>query len=368
VGKKTIAKVVQISDIIQWHEKGELELSPKYQRNSVWNEKAKSYLIDTVVRGLPIPPIFLRQKTDILTKKTFREVIDGQQRLRSLIEYIVQERFAIKSTHNKEFANMKYSDLDDEIKEQILEYEIVAEVVTEKDDSIIYDMFARLNSNNMVLNKQEVRNSKYWGDFKVFIYLLSSEYRAFFSRYAILKDTDFSRMRDTELINSLIILLLKGVVNEPPTYVDGIYSEYDIEFPDSDNIEGQFVNVVSVLDSIFDYLNGQLDPFSNKNYFYTLYAVVAHQMYGLSDMAIQRHDKFSAENINDNINELIERIVSFMNEYDGYVKKTSTSQIERQEDYSDFQKLHKSRTTSKNERTSRITLLNSFLGFSTDEI
>ena len=40
--KKTTAKIIQISDIIQWNEKNEIELSPKYQRNSVWNEKAKA--------------------------------------------------------------------------------------------------------------------------------------------------------------------------------------------------------------------------------------------------------------------------------------------------------------------------------------
>lgn len=54
---KTTSKIVQISDIVQWSEKGELELSPKYQRNNVWNDKAKAYLIDTIIRGLPIPPI-----------------------------------------------------------------------------------------------------------------------------------------------------------------------------------------------------------------------------------------------------------------------------------------------------------------------
>ena len=46
---KTTSKIVQISDIVQWSEKGELELSPKYQRNNVWNDKAKAYLIDTII-------------------------------------------------------------------------------------------------------------------------------------------------------------------------------------------------------------------------------------------------------------------------------------------------------------------------------
>ena len=40
--KKKAPKIIQINDILQWYDNGELELSPKYQRNSVWNEKAKS--------------------------------------------------------------------------------------------------------------------------------------------------------------------------------------------------------------------------------------------------------------------------------------------------------------------------------------
>ena len=44
-------KVYSINDFLNWHERGELELSPKYQRKAVWNAKAESYLIDTIVRG-----------------------------------------------------------------------------------------------------------------------------------------------------------------------------------------------------------------------------------------------------------------------------------------------------------------------------
>ncbi|HEM5197160.1 TPA: DUF262 domain-containing protein, partial [Streptococcus suis] len=88
MGIKFNSKIIQINDIIEWYEKGELDYSPKYQRNSVWTQNAKSYLIDTIIRGLPIPPIFLRQKIDVGLRKTTREVIDGQQRLRAIIDYV----------------------------------------------------------------------------------------------------------------------------------------------------------------------------------------------------------------------------------------------------------------------------------------
>lgn len=124
-----------------------------------------------------------------------------------------------------------------------MEYEILAEVVTEKGESVIYDMFARLNSNNIVLNKQEIRNSKYWGEFKVLIYRLSSKYRDFFLSNQLLSDNDCARMRDSELINSLVILLMEGIVGETPTSIENTYKKYDRDFPNSESTESTIVAI-----------------------------------------------------------------------------------------------------------------------------
>ena len=71
---KTSSKVIQISDLVQWAAKGEIELSPKYQRNSVWNDNAKAYLIDTIVRGLPMwydPPKVDKANNQIYFRRIF---------------------------------------------------------------------------------------------------------------------------------------------------------------------------------------------------------------------------------------------------------------------------------------------------------
>jgi uncharacterized protein with ParB-like and HNH nuclease domain len=84
-----IAKTVyKVSDFLSWQWSNSLVLSPSFQRRSVWPKAAKSFLIDTVVRGLPIPIIFLREQTDLNTLEPIREVVDGQQRLRTLISFI----------------------------------------------------------------------------------------------------------------------------------------------------------------------------------------------------------------------------------------------------------------------------------------
>lgn len=359
--KKTAAKVITISDIVQWNEKNELELSPKYQRNNVWNEKAKAYLIDTIVRGLPIPPIFLRQKVDINTKTTYREIIDGQQRVRAILEYVVSENFAIKKSHNKVYGGCKYSDLDDEVKESILEYEVLAEVVTEKDESVVYDMFARLNSNNMVLNHQEIRNSKYWGEFKVLVYSLASEYRDFFLKQKLFSDNDCSRMRDCELISSMIIVMLKGIVGETPKSIDNVYREYDKSFFQGEEVEMKITNVMKVIQIIYEYLNGNAGCFVNKNYFFTLYAVLVNQMYGIPECDLKRNPDFSSKAIENNLLKLEKRITAFILDYNTNIDDKDNV-YGLYAEYNEFAKNHKSRTTSKAERYSRIRFLNREIG------
>ncbi len=56
------SKVVQINDIIEWYTKGELNYSPKYQRNSVWTQNAKSYLIDTILMRISLFHLFFYVK------------------------------------------------------------------------------------------------------------------------------------------------------------------------------------------------------------------------------------------------------------------------------------------------------------------
>lgn len=276
--KREIPKIIQVNDLINWFASDELNYSPKYQRNSVWNEKAKSYLIDTIVRGLPIPPIFMRQSIDVSTRKTHREIIDGQQRVRTIIDF-VNDKFVISKTHNDECGGLLYSELDDEVKGSILGYDIFVEIINETEDTIIYDMFARLNTNNCVLNSQELRNSKYWGEFKVAAYNNAAEYRELFEQNNIFSDKQFSRMIDVEFISSLLNVVINGVDKETQTSLNKLYEKYDKSFNDYVQVKAKFDKVMSVIKSIYEYLNNNVKCFTSKTYFYTLFAVIYHQMF-----------------------------------------------------------------------------------------
>src|SRR3989304_4049342 len=96
-----LTKTYSVNDFVEWKEGGILELSPKFQRRKVWPQKAKSYLLDSVIRGKPTPKILIREHISTATRKTMREVVDGQQRLRAIFEYM-EDAFPVSRTHNEE--------------------------------------------------------------------------------------------------------------------------------------------------------------------------------------------------------------------------------------------------------------------------
>lgn len=78
-----------ISDIRYWNSNSRLELCPDFQRNEVWSKAAQITLIDTILKGIPIPQIYI--KSIMNEGKTYRVVIDGQQRLTAILKFVENE-------------------------------------------------------------------------------------------------------------------------------------------------------------------------------------------------------------------------------------------------------------------------------------
>src|SRR5690349_20800470 len=72
---------VSIGEIFSLYEKGQLEINPAFQRFFRWSDTQKTYLVESILLGLPIPPLFFAQaETGVL------EVVDGVQRLSTLLQ------------------------------------------------------------------------------------------------------------------------------------------------------------------------------------------------------------------------------------------------------------------------------------------
>jgi hypothetical protein len=97
-----------ISDLLGFHHSKTLNLSPWYQRRSVWSPPQRAYLMNTIFERKPVPSIYIRQQIDIESERSIKEVVDGQQRVRSVISYRADE-FAAK--HPAHRGRVKYSEL-----------------------------------------------------------------------------------------------------------------------------------------------------------------------------------------------------------------------------------------------------------------
>src|SRR5688572_27252954 len=109
---------------VQWFKQradhGELEISPPFQRNPVWVHPQKSYLIDTILRGYPIPEIYLRESISE-DGKSLHTLVDGQQRIRACLEFL-EGQFEILGKDSPQWADMTFEELSGEDKKKILGY------------------------------------------------------------------------------------------------------------------------------------------------------------------------------------------------------------------------------------------------------
>lgn len=287
--QKTIFKV---SDFISWQRSGSLVLSPQFQRKSVWKSGTKSYLIDTIVRGLPIPIIFLRDRlTDFKTFEPKREVVDGQQRLRTIISYVapsliqdLEERddFTVKRSHNPELAGKRFSELSQETQRKILDYEFSVHVLSpDVDDREVLQIFRRMNSSNYILNPQEIRNSQWFGEFKTSMYSLAEEQLGKWRKWRTFSIDDIARMQEVELTTEFCLMMIDNAVQgKSKARIDNAYEENDESFSDRFEVENRFRVVMDTLDEKFgdDFFHS---PFSKKTIIYSIFAVFYDLLFGL---------------------------------------------------------------------------------------
>lgn len=278
------SRTYSINDFIEWDDRGQLEISPKFQRRSVWSPQAKSYLIDTILKDKPLPKIFIRATTDPKTKKTTREIVDGQQRIRTILSF-VKDGFRISKVHNEEFGGMLYSELPDEVQGEFLKYELSVDLLLDVQDRDILDVFARLNTYSVSLNKQELFNAKYFGYFKQLVYKLSGDFYTFWTENRIFTDTKIMRMAEAELMTDLIIAALEGIHSKKSA--EKYYSKYDEDFGCRKEIESNIKGTMDLIGNLFG-STLKTSNFRTVPNFYGLFVALYHMNFGIPNMALPR--------------------------------------------------------------------------------
>jgi hypothetical protein len=283
--------VFKVSDFVSWQKIGSLELSPAFQRRPVWPVGAKSFLIDTVLSGIPMPIVFIRERSNLETLEPIRQVVDGQQRLRTLISFIdgsllkdfkpAVDAFVISKSHSKALGGKGFADLEPTQKQAILGYEFSVHVLpSDTEDRDVLKIFARMNSTGYKLNGQELRNAEFFGQFKNAMYELAYEQLPRWRRWHVFSETDIARMIEVEETSDIVITMMRGLHGKNGRLLDNTYRLNDETFAHRQEIVTRFR---AVMDAIDDSLGGEMaeNAFRRKALFNTLATFYYAHLYGL---------------------------------------------------------------------------------------
>lgn len=235
-----------IFETVRKVERGDILLEATFQRNAKWTLEKKSRLIESIILDIPIQAIYL---TEIGENKY--EIIDGQQRIRTITEFI-NNRFKLDSEIFSETPKY-FSDLEPSIQRKIEDFQIVIFVV-KKDNhpDVKFDIFERINTGAVKLNSQELRNCIYRDKGIPFVKELSNE-----KIFRILikdKKVNVNAMQDQELVLRFMSFYYKGVesyTGNMKSFLNDTLERYDQYRYKEKEFKKVFIDTMESIYSVF---------------------------------------------------------------------------------------------------------------------
>lgn len=150
-------EMLSVKYIVELMDQQMIDVSPDFQRKGVWKDKKrKSLLIESLMLRIPIPAFYFFEN-----EKSEYQVIDGQQRIRTIYEFIKGE-FKLTGLEylNETCDKLKFDDLDVKYQQRIYRTQLAVNILDARSPrNVIYDIFRRINTGGMPLTLQEMRNS-----------------------------------------------------------------------------------------------------------------------------------------------------------------------------------------------------------------
>ena len=218
---RTDGYAMSIGEWISLYENDEIDIHPEFQRFFRWSTKQKTDLIESILLGIPIPPVFVSQRDGGVW-----DVVDGVQRLSTLYQFIgilkdeennkipplkLKETKYLPSLEGKMWSSEDNTkSFDQRLRLIIKRSKInVSVILKESDDDAKYDLFQRLNTGGSTLSPQEVRNCiLVMVNKDIFLWLKELSNFPDFQECVSLSDKPLTESYDVELVLRFVIFSL----------------------------------------------------------------------------------------------------------------------------------------------------------------
>jgi Protein of unknown function DUF262 len=246
--------------------------------------RQKASLIETILLEYPIPELYMQQLIDSEGRQ-MHIIVDGQQRIRSVIEFLSGE-FELDE-ENPRWGGLAFEDLSLEDRKRIYEYDFLVRLLPEMPDTEVRAIFQRINRNTIALNAQELRHATYWGPFIRLMEDISDD--EFWSLSGIFSANDRRRMLDVEYISELAVAVLNGLQNKKKN-LEEFYQLYETQFDDAETLKSLFTRVLGEIGQILPDISKL--RWKKKSDFYTLFLEFADHSGELPLAGDKRRDAY----------------------------------------------------------------------------
>lgn len=245
---RTMPTNYTIQDVLAALDRGEITVNREYQRSDeIWPDAARSYLIETILLDFPIPKIALHQVTDPLTGKSYKELVDGQQRT-STVRAFAGDKFKLSSVvENKGLRGLNFSGLSPEQRTTFLNYQLNADLFLGAEPSQIREVFRRINAYTVPLNPEEQRHAQYQGVLKWFLHRLCLGLNDAWEVLGTFTPKALVRMADTKLLAEVLHAFLHGITTTNKKSLDNLYKQNDEAFAMEEEFEQRLVAAIDLL-------------------------------------------------------------------------------------------------------------------------
>jgi uncharacterized protein with ParB-like and HNH nuclease domain len=254
---------VKIIELYNKIENEKLIPHPDFQRKLVWKKQHKFHFIETILLNYPFPEIYLASsEIDVITLQAKEIVVDGQQRLTTIRDYIKGE-----GDFKEQETITPFSKLTSEQKKDFLNYYVSIRDLKDMKIDDIKEIFQRINHTEYSLNTVEKQNAQYGdGEFLLFCkqitdedkitkddtdILLSSDSRKFFVEFwnytEIFDENDNSRMLALQYISTLVTTFLEPDYFHRNSKTNKYIADFNNEFPKYEIVIEKLTDVLSFI-------------------------------------------------------------------------------------------------------------------------
>ena len=342
-----------ILDLVSLYKNKQLNLNPGFQRESVWNNKDRAFLIDSILRNYPLPAIFLYERLN--DGNVVYDVIDGKQRLETIFMFmgVIRGKFIVKTQLPGENENISinWDYLRRRRKQNIINTYRLSVIEVKGEISDIIALFVRINSTGKALSSAEKQHARYYQSaFLKSAAKTAEHFVPYFLEQKIMTQAQINRMKHVELICEIMISVNCSDVINKRAALDKIMGK-GINLRDIEKARKRTVNAINRLRKIIPEIKNT--RFKQLSDYYVL-VVLFHKYDEEGSILIEKRRNILANDI----------LIEFSNGVDNIrTKQKAIKSISANEElYKDYYLTVSAQTDNINQRRKRLKILDSVLG------